>query len=67
MAFQGDRWFDLVRYSNQMIADPSAVHKVSAMDIIKQQRGTANANYLLYPLPLDELNSNPLAKQNPGF
>ncbi|WP_221452650.1 RagB/SusD family nutrient uptake outer membrane protein [Mucilaginibacter sp. FT3.2] len=67
MAFQGDRWFDLVRYSNQMIADPSAVHKVAAMDIIKQQRGTANTNYLLYPLPLDELNTNPLAKQNPGF
>ncbi|WP_221284511.1 RagB/SusD family nutrient uptake outer membrane protein [Mucilaginibacter sp. SP1R1] len=67
LAFQGDRWFDLVRYSNQTIADASAVHKVAALDIIKQQRGSANPNYLLFALPLDELNSNPLAKQNPGF
>jgi hypothetical protein len=67
LAFQGDRWFDLVRYSNQTAADPSAVHKISALDIIKQQRKTINTNYLLYPLPLQELNSNPLAKQNPGF
>lgn len=67
MAFQGDRWFDLVRYSNQTIADASVKHKVDALDIIKQQRGAANANYLLFALPLDELNSNPLAKQNPGF
>ncbi|SDD71546.1 Starch-binding associating with outer membrane [Mucilaginibacter pineti] len=67
LAFQGDRWFDLVRYSKQTIADPSAVHKVNALDIIKQQRGDANVNYLLFAIPLDEMNSNPLAKQNPGF
>jgi hypothetical protein len=67
LAFQGDRWFDLVRYSSQTLADASVVHKVSAMDIIKQQRGTANPNYLLFAIPLEELNSNPLAKQNPGF
>lgn len=67
LAFQGDRWFDLVRYSNQTIADPTNAHKVDALSIIKQIRGTADANYLLFPLPLQELNSNPQAKQNPGF
>lgn len=67
LAFLGERWFDLVRYSNQTAADASAVHAIAAMDIITQQRGTANANYLLYPIPLAELNSNPLIKQNPGF
>ncbi|MES2064381.1 MAG: RagB/SusD family nutrient uptake outer membrane protein [Bacteroidota bacterium] len=67
MAFQGDRWFDLVRYARQTQADPSAVHTVDALKIIKVQRGTADPNYLLYPIPLDELTANPLSKQNPGF
>ena len=71
LAFQGDRWFDLVRYSNQTIADPSATHKKNALAIIKAARPDSDpatyTNYLLYPLPLDELNTNPLAKQNPGF
>ncbi|MBL4676426.1 MAG: RagB/SusD family nutrient uptake outer membrane protein [Mucilaginibacter sp.] len=67
MAFQGDRWFDLVRYSRQTQADASATHSVDALAIIKIHRGSANANYLLFPIPLDELNTNPLTKQNPGF
>ena len=67
LAFQGDRWFDLVRYSRQTQADASVVHTVDALAIIKSHRGTANPNYLLYPIPLDELNTNPLTKQNPGF
>lgn len=67
LAFQGDRWFDLVRYSRQTQADASAVHTVDALAIIKSHRGTANVNYLFYPIPLDELNTNPLSKQNQGF
>jgi hypothetical protein len=67
LAFQGDRWFDLVRYSRQTQADASAVHTTDALAIIAGKRGTANANYLLFPIPLDELNTNPLIKQNPGF
>jgi hypothetical protein len=67
MAFQGDRWFDLVRYTRQTQADPSAMHTVDALKIIKDQRGTADPNYLLFPIPLGELTANPLVKQNPGF
>jgi hypothetical protein len=67
LAFQGDRWFDLVRYARQTQADPSAVHTIDALKVIKAQRGTADPNYLLYPIPLGELTANPLSKQNPGF
>jgi len=67
LAFLGERWFDLIRYSKQTIADASAVHKVDALTIIKQMRTSADVNYLLFPIPLTELNTNPLIQQNPGF
>ncbi|TDN36017.1 RagB/SusD family nutrient uptake outer membrane protein [Hymenobacter sp. UV11] len=67
MAFEGQRWFDLLRYARQTIADGTAQHAVTALDIIKQQRGAADVNYLLFPIPLNEINNNPLITQNPGF
>jgi hypothetical protein len=67
LAFVGERWFDLVRYARQTIADPTAVHQVDALTIIKQFRGTADQNYFLFAIPLTELDTNPLIKQNPGF
>lgn len=66
-AFEGERWFDLVRYARQAIADPSLVHKITALDIILQKRKTADKNYLLYPIPLNELNNNTSIVQNPGY
>lgn len=67
LAFLGERWYDLVRYAKQTATDPSAVHQIDALTIINQKRGTPDVNYLLFPIPLAELNSNPLVKQNPGF
>ncbi len=70
LAFEGERWWDLVRYARHTLADPSATHTVTALDIIKQQQNTpggANVNYLVFPLPLSELNYNPLLTQNPGY
>lgn len=67
LAFVGERWYDLVRYAKQTIADPSAVHKIDALTIIKQFRGKADPNYFVFAIPLGELNTNPLIKQNPGF
>jgi len=67
LAFEGERWFDLIRYARQTIADPSAKHKVTALDIITAQKGTPDVNYLVLPIPLYELNNNPLIKQNPGY
>ncbi|MDO7885746.1 RagB/SusD family nutrient uptake outer membrane protein [Hymenobacter cheonanensis] len=67
-AFEGERWWDLVRYARHTIADASAVHTITALDIIAQRRGGArDVNYLLFPIPQAELNSNPQSQQNPGY
>ena len=67
MAFEGERWFDLLRYARHTIADATAQHAVTALDIIQQQRQARDANYLLFPIPQNELYTNPLIQQNPGF
>ena len=67
LAFEGERWFDLLRYTSQVQADPTATHAVTALDMIEQQRQTRDAKYLLFPIPQGELNNNVLAQQNPGF
>lgn len=67
LAFEGERWFDLLRYARHTQADASAQHTTTALDIIKQQTGAANVNYLVFPIPQAELNTNSLATQNPGY
>ncbi|AMJ64284.1 RagB/SusD family nutrient uptake outer membrane protein [Hymenobacter sp. PAMC 26628] len=68
LAFDGERWFDLLRYARHTAADASATHAVTALDLIAQQRsGARNVNYLLFPLPQTELNTNPQGQQNPGY
>jgi len=67
MAFEGERWFDLLRYARHTIADGTAQHAVTALDIIQQMRKMRDVNYLLFPLPQAEVNTNPLVQQNPGF
>ncbi|OGX91935.1 RagB/SusD family nutrient uptake outer membrane protein [Hymenobacter coccineus] len=68
LAFEGERWFDLLRYARHTAADASATHAVTALDLIAQQRsGARDVNYLLFPLPQSELNTNPQAQQNPGY
>jgi len=68
-AFEGERWWDLVRYARHTLADPSAVHTITALDIIAARRagGTRDVNFLLFPLPQAEINTNPQLKQNPGY
>ncbi|CAL1517776.1 RagB/SusD family nutrient uptake outer membrane protein [Chitinophaga sp. MM2321] len=65
LAFEGERWMDLVRYANAKTA--GIPHTITALDIIKQVRGSEDANYLLFPIPQGEVNSNPNVKQNPGY
>lgn len=67
LAFEGERWFDLLRYARHEQADPSADHAVTALDIIEQKRGNRDVNYLVFPLPFGELNTNPNIKQNAGY
>ena len=67
LAFEGERWFDLLRYARHEQADASADHPVTALDIITQRRGRPDANLLLFPIPFNELSTNPNVKQNPGY
>jgi hypothetical protein len=67
LAFEGERWFDLLRYARHNAVEAGA-HTVTALDIIAQQRqGNRDVNYLLFPLPQSEINTNPLVTQNPGY
>ena len=67
LAFEGERWFDLLRYARHNQAEANA-HVTTALDIIAQQRnGARDANYLVFPLPQSEINTNPLVQQNPGY
>ncbi|GAB3903164.1 RagB/SusD family nutrient uptake outer membrane protein [Larkinella knui] len=67
LAFEGERWFDLLRYARQELATPTVSHPVTALDLIRQQRNTPDANYLLFPFPQTEINNNALLQQNPGY
>lgn len=68
LAFEGERWFDLIRYARHEQATPNADHTVTALDIIAQQHsGSRDAKYLLFPIPLAELNTNTQIRQNPGY
>lgn len=67
LAFEGERWFDLLRYARHNKVEPNA-HTVTALDIIAQKRkGERDENYLLFPIPLGELNTNTQIQQNPGY
>lgn len=62
LAFEGQRWFDLVRTGKA----------ISVMNAQKDGNGQ-NLNYnvqpfqLIYPIPQTELDLNPLLKQNPNY
>ncbi|MBT9395584.1 RagB/SusD family nutrient uptake outer membrane protein [Hymenobacter sp. NST-14] len=66
LAFEGERWFDLVRYARHNQAEAGA-HQVTALTLIQEFRGTPDPNFLLLPLPLAELNTNTQLQQNPGY
>ncbi|GAB3254416.1 RagB/SusD family nutrient uptake outer membrane protein [Larkinella harenae] len=67
LAFEGERWFDLLRYARHEQASQGVNHAVTALDVIQQQLGSSNVNYLLFPFPQTEINNNALLQQNPGY
>lgn len=68
LAFEGERWFDLVRYARHEAADPSADHAWTALDEIANKRnGVRDQTRLLLPIPLSELNTNTQIQQNAGY
>jgi tetratricopeptide (TPR) repeat protein len=58
LAFEGSRWFDLIRYDNGQYALP-----------FFQSIGKTNftAKHLLLPIPQKEIDANPNLTQNPGY
>ncbi|WP_319590199.1 RagB/SusD family nutrient uptake outer membrane protein [uncultured Draconibacterium sp.] len=58
LAFEGQRWFDLVRVdSGQWGLD--FLHSIGKVN--------ATEKHLLFPIPLKEIESNPNLTQNPGY
>lgn len=56
-AFEGYRWFDLIRIDNGQYA----------INFLKSIGKTATKERLLLPIPLTEMDSNSLMEQNPGY
>jgi starch-binding outer membrane protein, SusD/RagB family len=58
LAFEGSRWYDLVRYDNgQYAAD--FFHSIGKTNFA--------AKHLLLPIPQKEIDANPNLSQNPGY
>ncbi len=55
---EGQRWFDLVRKGGSSLVD--ALHKIAA-------KSAASPKDTLFPIPLTEIQLNPLLTQNPGW
>ncbi len=58
MAFEGQRWFDLIRVDNGQ-KGIDFLHSIGRLN--------ASEKYLLFPIPLKEIESNPNLTQNPGY
>jgi len=58
LAFEGHRWFDLIRIDNGDYA-VKFLQSIGKTNITK--------NRLLYPIPQDEIDSNPNMTPNPGY
>lgn len=54
LAFEGHRWFDLLRTG-------------TAISTLQGRYPAINANKLLYPIPQEQIDRNPNLKQNPGY
>ncbi len=58
LAFEGQRWFDMIRIDEgQWGLD--FLHSIDKLN--------ASEKYLLFPIPLKEIESNPNLSQNPGY
>jgi hypothetical protein len=58
LAFEGHRWFDMVRTNNGQYA-LDFLHSIG--------KSNAAAKHLLLPIPQKEIDSNPNLSQNPGY
>ena len=58
LAFEGDRWFDLIRVDNGQYG-LNFLHSIG--------KTNASTKNLLLPIPQVEIDANPNLKQNPGY
>jgi len=58
LAFEGDRWFDLVRINNGQYG-LDFLHSIGKVN--------ATSKHLLFPIPQKEIDANPNLTQNPGY
>ncbi len=58
LAFEGHRWFDMIRINNGEYA-LNFLHSIGKTNATKER--------LLFPIPQTEIDSNPLMTQNPGY
>ncbi|SEM83153.1 Starch-binding associating with outer membrane [Mucilaginibacter gossypiicola] len=58
LAFEGQRWFDLIRVSNGQYG-LDFLHSIGKVN--------ATAKFLLLPIPQQEIDANPNLTQNPGY
>jgi hypothetical protein len=58
LAFEGQRWFDLIRISNGQYG-LDFLHSIGKVN--------ATAKFLLMPIPQQEIDANPNLTQNPGY
>ncbi len=57
LAFEGHRWFDMLRYPNNYAL--TFLHSVG--------KTNATSKHLLFPIPMQEMEANELLTQNPGY
>lgn len=57
LAFEGQRWFDMLRYKDNYAL--TFLHSIG--------KTSATTKHLLFPIPLQEIEANPLLTQNPGW
>ena len=58
LAFEGHRWFDMIRIDNGNYA-LNFLHSIGKTNATRER--------LLFPIPQTEIDANPLMTQNPGY
>jgi len=58
LAFEGQRWFDLIRVNNGQYAI-DFLHSIGKSNMSKK--------FLLFPIPQKAIDANPNLTQNPGY
>ncbi len=63
LAFEGQRWFDLVR--NDKVID--VMNSLNSRDVGRLAMDQVNQNKTLLPIPQPQIDKNPSMVQNPGY